>query len=207
MGSMAHPNAPVPLPAYPNVPFTSGAIGPVVTTLGAGISAAIFLVALADGFQARNVDFVIANWDSGTASLSFGVIATWSFVFATLALLYSYASDFTALPRERQDAILAAAPRLVQPKERVTYERNCERRTGAWYNRASALVTSGLLFLSLTLASASYGYAEEVAISVSVVSFFPSLLTLLYLPLWGKLLVVTAVAVNGILVGGFVTAL
>jgi hypothetical protein len=156
-----------PLPAFPNLYPALNHVS-VVTALLATISAATFAVPLAQGFKSRDVLPWSPTWASSEAALLFSVLATASFVVATVLLVYADASNVDALTDEQRAALLKLVP---EEKDKASHIESFRAATEGWYLRGQFFWLIGFPFLALTAASLVFAYAAWLATALSLVGF------------------------------------
>jgi hypothetical protein len=152
------------LPEFPNLHSALSHVS-VVTALLATISAATFAVPLAQGFESRDLLPWSATWASREAALVLSVLATASFVVATVLLVYADASNVDALSREQREAFFKS---VRDEAEEASHIESFRAATQRWYLRGQFFWLIGLPLLALTAASLVFAYVAWLATALAV---------------------------------------
>ena len=145
------------VPEHPNLGSATGAVLPVVTALLATISAATFIVPLASQGTAADLTLADASVSTADAGLVLGVLATLAFIGATLALAYSHAKNFDALPADRQLEFFTTHEVKEETKQ-AGHRKAYRDASETWYLKGQRAWQVGLYLYLLCLAALVFAH-------------------------------------------------
>ncbi len=131
---------------------------PVVTTLLAQLSTATFLVPLAITDSSHASILGRFHWNSLSLSVVSGVVATGSFIAASLILLEAQSNNFRALGRDQQLAVLKgwqADPEKLD-SEIEWWAEQYDQRVRRLYDLAQAIWLAGLASFAVSVGSLTH---------------------------------------------------